>query len=220
MNEVDMMKRRMSTFLVGCLIWCGTWSGGVHAETSSAHQTTWTIQQGMTLHEIARKAYGHHAYVRMIALYNDIDSAESLTVGETIQTPELLDLFQDIGLIPPYGKAFKRVFYVIDEYQHIIPEYLTAVKLSKESDGYVNIPEPLIIRLNILASMLEKTVAEIEQMTEATGNTPKMTLRQATNAAYGLRRLAQGYFIDYKELDMLEQHLAHVLVNAVAWSKE
>ena len=214
------MKTVIIMVFVVFVAWSGGWIGDVQAEPASSHQTRWTIQHGMTLHDIARKTYGHHAYVEMIVLYNGLDSAETLRIGDTIQTPELPELFRDIGLIPEYEKAFRRVFYVIAEYQQIIPEYLTAVRLSKESDGYIRIPEPLAIRLNILASMLEKTVTEIKQMTQEVGNTPTMTLRQATNAAHGLRGLAQGRMIDVKDLDMVTQHLAHVCVNAVAWSKE
>lgn len=73
---------------------------------------------------------------------------------------------------------------MIEEYRKLIPEYVELARKANRDDQPLEVPQPIKSRLNLLASMLEKTVEEMEHMTQETGNTPKMMLRQATNSAH------------------------------------
>jgi hypothetical protein len=186
-------------------------------------QTIWKLPQATHLNGIAKMAYGHEAYARMIAIYNRLDPQKVAPKGSVIHAPKLPDLFSDLGLMPAYKEPFERIFEVIARYRAILPDY---GRLRRAANGYyraarMELPPHISYELKTLAEMMEESIMDIDNLTTPTGNTPTHMLRQFRSAADELRNLAKGNMDGYGyDQDMVEQRIAHGFANAVGWSRE
>lgn len=185
------------------------------------HKTVWRVSKNLPLNGIAEMAYGHHSYKRMISKYNRLFYKRTVRKGQIIiYTPRLPDLFQKIGLIPRYKQAFQRIFYVIEEYRAILPEYKQLRTKLETTKGKIALPASISERLTLFASMLEQTINDFKQMTRKK-RTPKKMLAQLNSAAALLNRMAKGNVDGYGyDMDMVEQRIAYALANAVVWARK
>jgi len=180
------------------------------------------FSRGMTLDQIATDRYGNRKFSILLARFNQIDP-RSIRAGEIIRTPSLPIIFEEVGLIPEYRAALGGIFSVLDEYQVLLREY---EPLRREAGGYrdegrLTLPRDLEVGFLALADSLSLSARMIELQSERGGNVPRLTIGQLKNAEVWLRKLASGQVDGYGyDVDLVFQHLALALANAVAWSRE
>ncbi len=184
--------------------------------------TEWTIVRGMTLDQIATASYGHRAFSRMVALYNEVDPRR-IPAGAKIKTPPLSDMFKELGLIPEYQDGLTGIFDVLSGYGDLLVGY-RAFRQGAGGNvraGQRDLGPEMAARFNELADALGRSARQIASRSRQQGNVPTMFLGQVQDAEGLLRLLATGHMDGYGyDVDMVFQRLAHALANAVAWSRE
>ena len=187
-------------------------------------KTVWKPTRDIPLNGIAEMAYGHRSFMRLIAIYNRLDTMETAPKGTIIKTPPLPELFQDLGLLPRFQDQFDGIFHVIENFPGTIHDYQALGRDQGFTDQEREEAHRLMIaKMNAYATKLEKAISELETLT-ANGNTPKHMLERLKTAARSFRSWAnQAYdpsLRQFKDMDFVQQQLARALANAAAWSRE
>lgn len=176
------------------------------------------LQKGQTLEGIAESAYGHRSMSGVMLRYNRIQDEIRVPAGQEIRTPSLARIFQESGVDGQYQNAVNVLCKDVTEFHVLLPEYLRSRENALGGKaGEFEIPKRLKDQMIRIATEIDACCAMLDQA-QLPHQAPKKSIGQFKQATFWLRQLAagnaDGYGYDY---DLVDQHLARGLENALIW---
>ncbi len=191
--------------------------------TTSANETSrnrYQLKQGDTLWNIARSRYGNRHYSTIIITHNNISRPESLSIGTSINTPDIDILLQQEGV---YAILQYEMPLILQAYLLFTENEATLIesRLNNRKQRIVSIPEKARYDLSMASEIILQAKNILTRNSISDSNFKNRIAAQLQPLSIALRELSAGSNDGYGyDTDMIHQRIVRIIDYAIHWSRQ
>ena len=230
----EVLRRIMKRLIVGSVLCLLVFGGCVvvretrytheHLQTSALepraklHDVDYTLGEGETLANVAKRRYGHQNYYRVIKLYNHLEDERQVVFNQKLRLPDMSIILNEEGLTKVAAQEVALILCSRAKYDQVVDQLWP---LPNRSSGNFQLSEDIKRHLLEAADDLQQATESLKETRPGVSGVPLKMIGQLEQAMTGMQDMAEGHFDSYGyDIDMVQQRYALAMTNAIIWARE
>jgi hypothetical protein len=189
--------------------------------TATLSAAPYTVREGDTLANIARRRYGHERYSGVIKLYNHIEDETAVPVGAVLRLPDISTILTEEGFARVAAAEMEMILCARAKYAKVERQLWEVRGDAPLDEHIVAIPQKTKQELLEAADDLQQATESLKKLKPGTTRPPAKMIGQLESVMYGMRQLADGLIDDNGyDIDIVQQRYGLAMTYGIIWARE